>query len=54
MTQAQRDIIWEIVFRSIVGNPETALDGLLVEAINRANAAVERIDVLFESDIRGN
>lgn len=52
MTQAQRSIIWEIVFRNIVGDPETALNELLVDAINRANATVERIDALFESDIR--
>ena len=53
MTQAQRNIIWDIVFRSIVVDPETASDELLVEAINRANATVGRIDALFESDIRG-
>lgn len=52
MTQGQRNIIWEIVFRSIVGDPETASNELLIEAINRANATVERIDALFESDIR--
>lgn len=52
MTQAQRDIIWEIVFRGIVGDPETASNELLISAINRANATVERIDALFESDIR--
>lgn len=53
MTQAQRDIIWQIVFRSIADNPETASNELLIGAISRANATVERIDALFESDIRG-
>ncbi len=53
MTQAQRNIIWEIVFRGIVGDPENASNELLIGAINRANATVERIDALFESDIRG-
>ncbi len=53
MTQAQRDIIWEIVFRGIAGDPETASSELLIDAINRANATVERIDALFESNIRG-
>jgi hypothetical protein len=52
MTQSQRDIIWEIVFRSIASDPETASSELLVDAITRANATVERIDALFESDIR--
>ena len=53
MTQAQRDIIWGMVFRSIVSDPETASSELLIDAIARANATVERIDALFESDIRG-
>ena len=52
MTQTQRDIIWEIVFRAIVGDPETASNEMLIDAITRANATVERIDALFESDIR--
>lgn len=52
MTQAQRNIIWEIVFRKYVSDPELADNATLVTAINKANATVKRIDALFESDIR--
>lgn len=52
MTQSQRDIIWEIVFRKYVDDPELANDATLIAAINKANATVRRIDALFESDIR--
>ncbi len=52
MTQAQREAIWEIVFSKYVTDPEDASDEQLIRAVTKANAAVERIDALFESDMR--